>query len=365
MKIAILGTRGIPNNYGGFEQNAENLSQWWVKLGHEVTVYNPDYHPYKESDWNGVKIRHIFSREDKLGIWGTFIYDYLCLKDAVEQDYDIILNLGYVPSALFFNLKKKTKAKFITNMDGLEWKRSKWNNLLKKFIKYCEKRAVKLSDFLVADNPGIEDYYRENYNVKNIRYIAYGAELFNNPNIKYLKEFNVEPYNYYMLVARLEPENNVEMILDGYLLSNSKEPFIVVGGLKNKYAKYLLNKYRNKKNIRFVGGIYNYDKLSSLRWYAKLYFHGHSVGGTNPSLLEAMASNAYIAAHNNFFNKYILGKDAFFFGNKEEIANIIRNYKYDFREIFIKNNREKIKNIYNWEKVSREYLEVFKEVLSK
>ena len=305
MKIAILGTRGIPNNYGGFEQNAENLSQWWVKLGHEVTVYNPDYHPYKESDWNGVKIRHIFSREDKLGIWGTFIYDYLCLKDAVEQDYDIILNLGYVPSALFFNLKKKTKAKFITNMDGLEWKRSKWNNLLKKFIKYCEKRAVKLSDFLVADNPGIEDYYRENYNVKNIRYIAYGAELFNNPNIKYLKEFNVEPYNYYMLVARLEPENNVEMILDGYLLSNSKEPFIVVGGLKNKYAKYLLNKYRNKKNIRFVGGIYNYDKLSSLRWYAKLYFHGHSVGGTNPSLLEAMASNAYIAAHNNFFNKYI------------------------------------------------------------
>lgn len=363
MKIAILGTRGIPNNYGGFEQNAENFSKWWVNLGHDVTVYNPDYHPYKENEWNGVKIKHIFSKEDKLGIWGTFVYDYLCLKDAVNQDYDIILNLGYVPSALFFNLKERTKAKFVTNMDGLEWKRSKWNTILKKFIKYCERRAVKLSDFLIADNPGIEDYYRQNYHINNIRYIAYGAELFYNPNVEYLNEFNLEPYKYYMLVARLEPENNIEMILDGYLLSNVKEPFIVVGGLKNKYAKYLLAKYKNNNNIKFVGGIYDYNKLSTLRWFSKLYFHGHSVGGTNPSLLEAMASNAYIAAHNNPFNKYVLGNDAFFFSNKEEVYDIINNYTDKYRKIFIENNRKKIKEIYNWEKTSKEYLEVFENLL--
>lgn len=365
MKIAILGTRGIPNNYGGFEQNAEYLSQYWIKLGHKVTVYNPDYHPYKQNEWNGVNIKHIFSKEDKLGIYGTFIYDYLCLKDAVNQDYDIILNLGYVPSALFFKLKKKTKAKFITNMDGLEWKRSKWNKVTKKFIKFCEKKAVKYSDFLIADNPAIEDYYRDNFKIENIKYIPYGAELFNNPNLEYLKELNLTPYNYYMLVARLEPENNIEMILDGYLLSNAKEVFIVVGGLKNKYSNYLLKKYSDNKNIRFIGGIYDYNKLSSLRWFTKLYFHGHSVGGTNPSLLEAMASNAYIAAHNNPFNKYVLGNDAFFFSSKEEVAKLIINYSDKNRDLFIKNNREKIKNIYNWEKVSKEYLETFKNLLEK
>ena len=356
MKIAVLGTRGIPNRYGGFEQCAEKLSVIWVEEGHKVTVYNPDDHPYKEKEWKGVKIRHIPSKESRLGIWGTFIYDYLCLKDAINQDFDIILNLGYVPSALFFNLKKKTKAKFVTNMDGLEWKRSKWNNILKKFIKYCEKRAVKLSDFLIADNPGIEDYYRKNYGVENIKYIAYGAELFDNPKIEYLEQFSVKPYSYYILVARLEPENNIEMILDGYILSNTQEPFIVVGVLKNKYAKYLLKKYAASRSIKFVGGIYDYEKLSSLRWYAKLYFHGHSVGGTNPSLLEAMASNAYIVAHDNPFNKYVLNKEAFYFKRKEDIANLVKNYIKEYRETFIRKNRQKIKEIYNWGKVARAYL---------
>ncbi|AEH44610.1 protein of unknown function DUF1972 [Thermodesulfatator indicus DSM 15286] len=360
MKIAILGTRGIPNNYGGFEQNAENLSVYWVKKGHEVVVYNPDEHPYKGKEWNGVKIKHVFSKESKFGIGGIFVYDFLCLKDAVKQNFDIILNLGYVPSALFFYLKKKTRAKFVTNMDGLECKRSKWNSILKKFIKFCEKRAVYLSDYLIADNPGIKDYYVKNYKLKNITFIPYGARLFDNPNMDFLREFDLEPYSYYMLVSRLEPENNIEMILDGYILSKNKEPFIVVGGLRNKYAKYLLRKYKNIESIRFVGGIYNYEKLSSLRWYSKLYFHGHSVGGTNPSLLEAMASNSYIVAHDNPFNRYVLGEEAFYFKTPEDIAKIIKKYTDEFRDVFIQKNRRKIKEIYNWNRVSAEYLKVFK-----
>lgn len=363
MRIAILGTRGIPNKYGGFEQNAENLSKLWVKYGHSVTVYNPDYHPYKDNEWNGVRIKHVFSREDKLGIWGNFVYDYLCLRDAAKQDYNIILNLGYTPSAIFFGLKKKTRAKFVTNMDGLEWKRGKWNRMLKNFIRFCEKRAVNLSDFLIADNPAIEDYYKKTYNVVHIKYIPYGAELFHNPNIKYLDEYDLEPYKYYMLVARLEPENNIEMILDGYLISGAREPFLVVGGLTNKYANYLLKKYEKAKKIKFTGGIYDYNKLSSLRWFSKLYFHGHSVGGTNPSLLEAMASNAYIVAHDNPFNRSVLGNEAFYFKTKHDIKNVINRYSEEYRDEFIQKNRMKIKEIYNWKKVSIEYLKVFEEVL--
>ena len=359
MKIAILGTRGIPNNYGGFEQNAENLSAYWVKKGHEVVVYNPDEHPYKKDNWNGVKIKHIFAKESKLGIWGTFIYDFLCLKDAISRDFDIILNMGYVPSALFFDLKKRTKAKFVTNMDGLEWKRTKWNKILKKFIRFCEKKAVMLSDALISDNPGIRDYYLMVYD-KSSYYIPYGATLFNTPDEKILEDFSLQKFSYYILVARLEPENNIETILDGYTMSRTPEPFIVVGRTNTKFGRYLVRKYRNNHRIKFVGAIYDYKILSTLRWYSKLYFHGHSVGGTNPSLLEAMASNAYIVAHENPFNRYVLGKDAFYFRTPKDVAKIIKEYTDEFRDVFIPNNRRKIKEIYNWDKISEEYIKVFK-----
>jgi len=363
VKVAILGTRGIPNNYGGFEQLAEKLSLFLVKKGIQVTVYNSDEHPYQRDEWNGVQIKHIFAKESKIGIWGTFIYDFLCLKDAVQKDFDIILNFGYAPSSLFFSLKRFSKAKFITNMDGLEWKRSKWNAALKKFMLFCEKRAVLKSDYLIADNPGIKEYFINKYKVDNISFIPYGADLFDNPQESFLKEFNLQPYSYYMMVARLEPENNIETILDGYVKSGAKEPFIIIGGLYNGFSKYLLEKFKNFENIKFIGGIYDYSKLSSLRWFSKLYFHGHSVGGTNPSLLEAMASNAYIVAHDNIFNKYVLGEDGFYFSSSEDVANIINNYTNKYREQFIQNNREKIKNVYNWEKVGEDYLKVFEKVL--
>ena len=354
LKIAILGTRGIPNCYGGFEQSAEKLSLYWVNLGHRVTVYNPDYHPFREKKWRGINIKHVFSQENKIGSFGNLIYDFLSLRDAVRSDFDIILNMGYAPSALFFFLRKKTLARFITNMDGIEWKRQKWNVAMRYFLKFCEKKAAKESDYLIADNPAIERYLRLKYGVKNIRYIPYGAELYVNPKLEYLDEFGLEPYKYFILVARIEPENNIDIILSGYVNSGAKEPFIVIGGLKNGYAKFLKKKYMKFKNIHFLDAIYDYDKLSTLRWFAKLYFHGHSVGGTNPSLLEAMASNAYIVAHNNIFNRAVLGNDAFYFLNVDDIVKVIRNYSSDLRQKFIANNRRKIEIIYNWKKIANE-----------
>ncbi len=364
MKIAILGTRGIPNKYGGFEQCAEKLSKQWVEEGHKVVVYNVDEHEYKESEWNGVEIRHIFAKESKFGIWGTFAYDYLCLKDAVKDDFDIILNLGYVPSALFFRLKKKTKAKFITNVDGMEWQRAKWNSLLKKFIKFCERLTVKHSDALICDNPGIKDYFLNKYSVEGFC-IPYGAEIFNSPDLTVLDEYNVAKEKYFMLIARLEPENNIEMILEGYVLSEAEEPFLVVGNYKTKYGQYLKNKFEHKGNIKFLGAIYNYDKLSTLRMFAKLYFHGHSVGGTNPSLLEAMASKAYIAAHNNEFNRYVLEDNAFYFENEFEVRDIIRKFSEKSRNLVTEKNLQKIVDYYNWNLIVRKYMDCFEKTLEK
>ena len=362
MKIAILGTRGIPNNYGGFEQCAEKLSERWVKKGHEVLVYSPDEHNYRKSEWKGVRIKYIFSKESKLGIFGTFLYDYLCLKDAVKGDYDIILNLGYVPSALFFRLKRKTTAQFITNMDGLEWKRDKWNWILKRFIKFCEKRALKYSDGLVFDNKGIKDYYSGQFKVDG-RVIEYGAEVFNNPDLSVLKEYEVEKYKYFLTIARFEPENNLKMIIEGFLRSKAIEPLLLIGNPNTGFGKSLLKEYGSIPSIRFLGAIYNQDVLNTLRMFSKLYFHGHSVGGTNPSLLEAMASGSYIVAHDNVFNRSVLGDGGLYFKSERDLSYLINHFKEEDRNRFAKLNRERIKNHYNWDYIAQCYLDYFKETL--
>ena len=362
MKIAILGTRGIPNNYGGFEECAENLSFRFVEQGHDVTVYSPNEHPYKKNEWKGVKIKKIYANEKKLKLVGTLIYDYLCLKDAVKNNFDIILELGYDPDSIFFDLKKKTKAVIVTNMDGLDWKRSKFSYPVQQFIKFCEKVAVKKSDALIADNIGIQNYLKEKYNVTS-SYIPYGAILKDNLQKIHLEHYNVTEFQYYLLISRLEPENNIEIILDGYLKSKSTLPFLVIGNLTTRTAKRLKKKYIHSPRIQFLGGIYDYDILSSLRCYARFYFHGHTVGGTNPSLLEAMATNAYIVAHNNQFNKNVINGNALYFSNSKDISHIIKSDNSEKREEFIQNNRNKISTHYKWESIATSYLKVFTNLL--
>ena len=359
-KIAILGTRGIPNNYGGFEICAEKISAYIAKKGHIVTVYNPSDHFYGKDEINGVIIKYVYSNEKLYSFFNVFIYDFLCLNDTKDK-YDIILELGYHPASIFYFLKRKYRTKIITNMAGMEWKRSKWNYFTKKFIKYCELQAVKNSNAIIADNAKIADYYLAEYGKVSYE-VAYGAELYSNPKIQYLGPFELKQNEYYMLIARFQRDNNIEIILDGYIYSNSNQPFIVIGNYTNNYGKYLKNKYISNRSIKFVGGIYNYNLLSSLRWFSKIYFHGHSCGGTNPSLLEAMASNAYIAAHDNPFNRNVLEENAIYFSSSRDVSIIINNKYDENREQKIKKNREKIKNIYSWDKIGEEYLRIFEKV---
>jgi hypothetical protein len=357
MKIAILGTRGIPNRYGGFEQAAEVLSIEWKKLGHEVTVYNPMDHSFKGKEWRGVKINRIYSNEKLLAL-GTIIFDCLCLKDALNQDYDIVLELGYSAS-IFYPLIKKRKFRIITNMDGLEWKRDKWNTLARLYLKYLEKQAILESDVLIADNESIQDYLKAAYKVTSF-YIPYGTKIFETPNFKALEDYDLRPYSYYLLIARLEPENNIEMVLDGYIQSKSKELLLLVGNYKTKYGNHIVNKYKIFPSIKFLGGIYNYNILNNIRYFSKLYFHGHSVGGTNPSLLEAMGCGCYIAAHNNSFNRNVLEENAFYFNNSNDVSKIIIKFDEINKKIYVNNNKIKIREVYNWDVVSKQYLEIFK-----
>ena len=362
MKIAILGTRGIPNNYGGAEQNAELLSKYFCNMGHEVVVYSPDDHPYDKPNYGAVSIRRIFCHEHLFKIAGTFLYDMLCMLDVRSKNYDIILQLGYVPAAAFFFLKS-SRYILVTNMDGLEWKRSKWNRVLQMFAKYCETTAARRSDGLIADNLAIRDHLQQMYGVYS-RYISYGAEIVKLGEPQLLQQYQLSERKYYCLIARLEPENNIEIILDGYLQSGSEMDFIVIGNTTTPHAIQLQRKYTGQPRIRFLGGIYNYKNLSHLRGFARLYFHGHSVGGTNPSLIEAMASGAYIAAHNNPFNQTVLGDNAKYFSDIADVSQVIQNYSDPERELITAANYTVIENEHRWEDLARKHLDYFSELIA-
>ena len=326
MKIAFVSTRGIPNNYGGFEQFAEYISVELAKRGHEVTVYSPTFHPYKEDNYKGVRIKHIYSPETWMGSSvGSFFYDFSSLKDALKnEDFDIIYEAGYtsiIPAYIWFNVKKRKRPIFTTNMDGLENKRSKFNPMVRRFLDWEEKMAVKYSHYLIADNMGIHDYYKEKYG-KESKFLAYGADIHDDFNPEYLKEFGIKPEEYYILIARLEPENNIVMAIEGYLHSkeNGRRPLIIVGKTNTPHGKELVERYGKEKNVRFVGGIYDFKKLDSIRHFSLAYFHGHSVGGTNPSLLEAMAAGCFVFAHDNIFNRAVLKDNALYYPSAEKVT---------------------------------------------
>ena len=366
MKIAILGTRGIPNNYGGFEQFAEYLSVILAQRGHDITVYNPHFHPYAKSDFKGVKIKHIYSPERLLGAAASnYIYDFLCLLDAIASDYDIIYEAGYASCAYAIGVLKFFKGKriIVTNMDGMEWQRSKWNGIVKRVIKNAEAISVRNSDFLIADNAGIQKYFQDTYGVE-ASLLLYGAEEIKPVQEHFLSEYGLRAYNYLLVIARIEPENNIEPIINASLKSNCKLPLIIVGGVATPHAKYLVQKFKNQ-NVRFIGGIYEKEILDSLRFFSHCYLHGHSVGGTNPSLLEAMAASCFIIAHANDFNKSVLDEDASYFRDENELISIFNNLNtyLERREIYIASNKNKIKEKYDWGNVTSLHEKFFKSIL--
>ena len=360
LNIAILGTRGIPNHYGGFEYVAARLAEILVSKSHQVSVYNSHKHPYKEKQWNGVNIIHCFDPEYFAGTAGQFIYDLNCIRDARRKKYDIILMLGYTSSSVWGFLYPK-KSVVITNMDGLEWKRSKYSALTKKFLLYAEELAVRDRGFYIADSPVIKKYLDEKYMI-NSRYVAYGADISNAADENLLAKFNLQKENYFLLMARQEPENNIEMILDGYCMSGSDKKFIVIGNAENAFGKKMQEKFGPENNIFFAGPVYDENKVKSVTSFCSLYFHGHSVGGTNPSLLAAMALKAPLAAHDNDFNRSVLKENASYFSNAKEVSDIISSGNFK-REEHIKNNYEAILHEYNWEKIATQYEDYFMECL--
>ncbi|MDB5250973.1 MAG: glycosyltransferase family 1 protein [Flaviaesturariibacter sp.] len=351
MRISIIGTRGIPNNYGGFEQITEQLSLGLAGYGHQVTVYCSDRHPYRQNEWNGVRLVHCYDPEGTIGTAGQFLYDLACLRHARKDRPDALLFMGYTSSAIWWRLFPRCIV--VSNMDGLEWMRSKYSPLVRRFLKYAEKLAVEHSHAHIADNRAIKSYLDEAYGIDST-FIPYAAEIRPDANSDHLTPYNLQPGDYYMLMARMEPENHVDMILEGYVRSGSSKKMLVVGSTENRYGHALQKKFAGSC-VTFAGGLFDQAAVHSLRAFSALYFHGHSVGGTNPSLLEAMASKTLIAAHRNRFNRSVLGPDAFYFSEPAEVASIMQTEEQEGNEEKIARNAGKIATTYHWPGIVAQY----------
>jgi len=352
-KIAILGSRGIPNAYGGFEQFAEYLSVGLVERGMEVWVYCSHTHPYQQPEYHGVHLIHCKDPEDRIGAMGQFLYDLHCILDSRKRGFDVILQLGYTSSSVWHRLLPR-KARIITNMDGLEWRRSKYSAPVRRFLKFAERLAVRHSDALVADSEAIAEYLMATYNAPST-FIPYGAEIPETPDPQTLHPLGLEPGQYYLLIARMQPDNHIEEAIQGVLTSGTALPLVVVGNMNNGHGRYLTSRYSSPQII-FTNGIYQQELLNALRYHCRLYFHGHSAGGTNPSLLEAMAASAPICAHDNPFNRAVLGEDGIYFMNSSNIATqYLHNQPNTQWKEMINNNLLKIRTKYHWKGVVEAY----------
>lgn len=360
MKIAIVGIQGLPNQYGGFE----TLSEFLVKyLGgiHEFTVYCSGVdQKERPEEYMGARLKYydITSHGGK-GI----LFDCKCLIDAVKGDYDVILILGFGPGPVMPFLSGKTKKKIILNFGGLDWKRDKWSKKAQMVIKTCEKLLVRNSEIVVADNGKIRDYVKEEYG-KDSALIAYGGDQASPlPITDELKEkYPFLNGKYAFEVARIQSDNNIEMLMQAFMKADEM-PLVLVGNWKStEWGRTIKAKYENKKNLVLLDAIYDKSILDVLRSNCYLYVHGHSAGGTNPSLCEAMYLGLPILAFSNGYNENTTFFKARYFKDADDLCNIVKTIGKDELDSMRPVMKEMAVKNYRWEGIAREYEQLFEKV---
>ncbi len=320
LRVAILGTRGIPARYGGFETFAERLAEELAVRGHQVTVYaEAPGAPGPDAWHHGVRVRS--RRRPRWGAASVLAYDCACLWDA-RRGYDLVYMLGYGAAWACWWPRAFGSPVWI-NVDGLEWARSKWGRLARLYLRAMEWAATRSATRLIADAETIAQRFRDVYpRGAPCSFVAYGADLVQpdeaDPTV--LAAWGLQPRRYHLVVARPEPENHLLEIIEGYRLHGGDWPLVIVGDVAGTtaYQRQLLA--RADQRVQFIGAIYDVAKLRSLRLHAASHLHGHSVGGTNPSLLEAMACGNWVIAHDNPFNREVARDAADYFRTPAELA---------------------------------------------
>ncbi|MGZ4869706.1 MAG: DUF1972 domain-containing protein [Halobacteriota archaeon] len=375
-RIALLGSRGIPAKYGGFETFVERIGPALVDDGYEVHVSCEGTTLPRPSEYKGVRLFYFPLKPFRRVFYET-IYDvYSLVKACVTCDF--ILMLGY-GAGFFFFIPKLFRRKMGVNVDGREWTREKYNLLEKTALYVNEAFALHYSDVTIADSHAIMTYLQASRST-DATFVPYGVDdpgsVSWDPSVISAQAgvdalLSIAPSEYYLIVARLERENNILAMVEAFLTSNTAKTLVVVGNfLDSPYwreVNALIARHGGKERVVFTGGIYDRRVLNMLRQHCFAYLHGHSAGGTNPSLLEAMIAQDIILAHDNAFNHEVCDRFALFFKDAPELRATIESVeRHPDEYVWLRSGAfNRAREEYSWERVIRGYEALIDSVMNE
>lgn len=365
MKIAILGTRGIPACYGGFETFAEELSTRLVEKGHEVTVYGrSNIIDYQGRWYRGVRLTILPTISHKY--LDTVVHTFISLVHVLFRDFQIVLicNAANSPFSFIPRIRRK---KVIINVDGIERKRAKWNGLGRLWYRIGEICATILPNVTVSDARVIQDYYRETYGKETV-FIPYGATVEKASSTDVLQKFGVKPGNYMLYVSRLEPENNCHLVIKAFEQVETDMNLVIVGDAPYSQAYIEGLKATKDPRVIFTGYVFGpgYREFQS---HAYCYIHATSVGGTHPALIEAMGFGNCVIANGTPENREVVRDAAVIFEENSE-ADLVKKIEMVVNgqscvEDYRRKAAKMIEEHYTWEKITDAYEKLFRECLER
>ncbi len=355
-QVIVLGIRGVPAKHGGFETFAEYLCNYLINQDWDVIVYCQEEceGDIFESEWEGVKRIHIPVKNK--GPLGTIIFDLKSIIHSLRFN-KVFLTLSY-NTAVFNILHRLKRKKNVINMDGIEWKRQKWGVIAKTWFWLNERFGCWFGNHLVADHPLIKEHLSTRVASNKITMIPYGGReiLFADENV--LSNYNLTKNEYAILIARPEPENSILEVVTAFSIQKQKSKLVVLGNYKpdtNTYHKAVMEAASD--DVVFTGAIYDLEVVGALRFFSRFYVHGHQVGGTNPSLVEAIGAGNAILAHDNKFNHWVAKEGAIYFS---DINSATQGFKTLFSDDEIieklkESSKSNFKENFEWEKILMQY----------
>jgi len=364
LKIAFLGARGIPACYGGFDTFVEELSIKLVESNAvQVLVYcRSSYYKNQPKSYQGVNLIYIPS--SRIKALESLFHSFLSSLNVLWKKVDVIFFVDPA-NAPFCALLRLFGKRVIIHTDGLGWRRRKWGSLARRYYKFTEWLCSRTANVLITDNPVMQEYYKQEYGADSV-YISYGAESKYGVDNTVYKEFGISPSNYLLVVARLEPENNTDFVIEEYVRSKVNLPLVVVGDSPYDH-KYMDNlKEGAGERVFFLGRIDDQAKLNALYKGAYLYIHGHEVGGTNPSLLRAMEAGVAPLVIDIPFNIAVIGDAGFVFkrvrGNLTDILEWLVDNPRQIREK-AQVAKSHMESCFTWNKVANNYVRLFRQIV--
>jgi glycosyltransferase involved in cell wall biosynthesis len=351
VRIALLGTRGVPARYGGFETCVEEVGRRLADLGHDVLVYCREDGPAEYLGMRRIELAAVHTK-----VLETLSSTALGVVDVIRRRCDVAILFNAANAPLLPALRAR-RIPVATHVDGLEWRRAKWSGAGRRYYRAAEALAVRWSDELIADALGIQQYYRAEFGAGS-EYIAYGAPILQDPVDDLLNGLNVTAGGYHLVVARLEPENHVDLVISGFRRSSARLQLVVVGSApySDDYTALVRAAAADDLRVRLVGAIWDQRLLDQLYANALTYIHGHSVGGTNPSLLRAMGAGTATLAYDVVFNREVLGDAGLFFTTAEELAALVEHSETAPEGAAELGSRARVQaGRYEWDEVAKRY----------